>query len=594
MQNEILNQTIVFFTLGLALLLFIWGKLRYDLVALLSLLILVLVGIVPAEKAFEGFAHAAVITVAAVLIVSKALENSGVVDVLANWLSRVGKSLQLQIIALTAVVMISSGFMNNIGALAILMPVAIQIARRSGHSPSHFLMPLAFASLLGGLVTMIGTPPNIIIAMFRAEETGAAFKMFDFTPVGAGVALLGTLFVSLLGWRLLPKRAGGISAAEAFQIEDYITEVRVQRGAKMVGKTVGELGEIAGDEVQVLGLIRRNKRLHIPKTTEELKTNDIIIVESDSQSLKSFLNLTELKLAGSKKFRRDAAGSKDVLIAEVVVGADASIIEKTASGISLRTSYGVNLLGISRRGQRLIKRVDKIRFQEGDVLLLQGRAASLQNSIAAMGCLPLVERELQIGQPKRVMFAVGIFAIAMIVAALGIIPVQISFVMAAFILVVSGLVSVRNIYTSVDWPIIILLGAMIPVGAALETTGGAALIANRILDIVGNLPGWTTITLILVLTMFLSDLINNAAAAVLMAPISISIARELACSIDPFLMAVAVGTSCAFLTPIGHQSNTLVMGPGGYKFSDYWRMGVPLEIIIVAVAVPLILWVWPL
>jgi len=375
MQNEILNQTIVFFTLGLALLLFIWGKLRYDLVALLSLLILVLVGIVPAEKAFEGFAHAAVITVAAVLIVSKALENSGVVDVLANWLSRVGKSLQLQIIALTAVVMISSGFMNNIGALAILMPVAIQIARKSGHSPSHFLMPLAFASLLGGLVTMIGTPPNIIIAMFRAEETGAAFKMFDFTPVGAGVALLGTLFVSLLGWRLLPKRAGGTSAAEAFQIEDYITEVRVQRGAKMVGKTVGELGEIAGDEVQVLGLIRRNKRLHIPKTTEELKTNDIIIIESDSQSLKSFLNLTELKLAGSKKFRRDAAGSKDVLIAEVVVGTDAPIIEKTASGISLRTRYGVNLLGISRRGQRLIKRVDKIRFQEGDVLLLSSFSA---------------------------------------------------------------------------------------------------------------------------------------------------------------------------------------------------------------------------
>lgn len=417
--------------------------------------------------------------------------------------------------------------------------------------------------------------------------------MFAFSPVGIGLVVTGILFVTLAGWRLIPKRTSEKPDQNLFEIEKYITEVKVTKESKLNGTCLGDMHKISKADVQVLGLVRQKKRIHAPGKSEELKTGDIIILETDAEELKAFLNDTKVQLVGGKQFRKDAAGSKNIKTSEVIVVPDSPLIGQTASSMKMRSRYGVNLLAVARRGKRLRKRLDHISFQAGDVLLLQGRTHMIDDVIPTIGCLPLARRGLRIGYQKKIGLSLTIFAAAIVLVVTGLLPVQVAFTMAAAAMVLSGVLPLKEMYAGIDWPVIVLLGAMIPVGGAMETSGGAAFIANQILILGQQVPFWAVITLILVITMFLSDIINNAATVVLMAPVGISLAHSMGASIDPFLMAIAVGGSCAFLTPIGHQSNTLVMGPGGYRFSDYWRMGLPLEILIVLAGVPLILFFWP-
>lgn len=589
-----MDHLFVFITLVLVLILFIWGKFRYDLVSLFALMVLVVVGAIPSEKAFSGFAHPAVITVAVVLIIGKALENSGVIDMLGKWIGRIGNNLTLQLLALTFLVAITSAFMNNVGALAILMPVTLNLARKSGNPPSHLLMPLAFGSLFGGMITLIGTPPNIIIASLRSKASGEPFGMFDFAPVGISLTLLGILFLSLVGWRLLPKRSGQKSKAESFRIDDYITELEVVKESKLHGTSLSELYKKSKADVQILGLVRENKRIHAPNVDEVLLNHDIIILESDTDALKTFVDDTGLTLVGDRKFRKDATDSDNIVITEAVVMATSSMIGQTTAGMRMRTRYGVNLLAVSRKQTRIHKRLDHVTFRPGDVLMLQGRAQAMDESIRTMGCLPLAERGLRIGFQKSVAVAVSIFIIAIALVIFGLLPVHIAFTLAAGAMVLFGILPLKELYTSIDWPVIILLGAMLPVGEALETSGGAAMIAEQVLHAANVMPTWAVLGLLLTITMLLSGVINNAATVVLMAPIAIGVAQGLNASIDPFLMAIAVGASASFLTPIGHQSNTLVMGPGGYQFGDYLRLGLPLSILVVALGTLLILYFWPL
>ena len=584
---------IVFSALAVLLGLFLWGRIRHDIVALTGLFILVLTGVVPPYRAFHGFSHPAVITVAAVLIISRGLQNSGLIEILAGWVSAVGKSFTIQIFILCAIVAAASGFMNNVGALAIMIPVAIRISRKNGWSPSLVLMPLAFASLLGGMTTLIGTPPNLIISAFRAGASGSPFGMFDFSAVGAGLTLAGLLFISLAGWRLLPRRSPKGSKEDLFHIEDYITEVRVVRESKLRGAKVGDIASAADADVSLLGMIRARRRIHAPEPDEILKMNDILIIEADSKDLKDFIESTGVRLVGGRRFRRDAEGAKDIRYSEAVVMGDSSLVGNTAASINMRSRFGVNLLAVARREKQLRQRLDRIRFERGDVLLLQGRSRNLSDAITAMQCLPLADREYEVGRPRRVSLGLGIFGSAILAVVSGFLPVEAAFSIAAVLMVLAGLIPARDMYAAVDWPIIVLLGAMIPVGEALETSGGAALIAGGILRAGPAFPLWVTLAFVMAVTVALSSVINNAATAVLMAPVGIGIAGGLGVSADPFLMAIAVGASCAFLTPIGHQSNTLVMGPGGYKFGDYRRMGIPMLLIVLFAGVPLILFVWP-
>lgn len=590
---------IIFSTLIVTLVLFVTGRLRYDVVALFALLVVTLTGLVPVEQAFSGFSNPAVVTVAAVLVLSRALQNSGVVELIGDRLLRLRGGVTVQLTALTGIVGVLSAFMNNVGAMALLLPVAIQIARKKEIPASVFLMPLAFASLLGGMTTLIGTPPNIIVASFREQAGAEPFRMFDFSPVGVGVALAGLAFIVLVGWRLIPVRRGQVSAVDLFEIEKYVTEVRIREDSRLNGEELPRINEFVENGVNILGLVRDRERRYAPPPQTLFRAGDILILQIDTEDLKNLVDKVGLEMVGSEELVRadlgvDEAAPEEVTLLEAVIVPNSLMIGETAYSLDLRRRYGVNLLAISRQGSRLGPRMDRIRFRSGDVLLLQVHAGVAKQVLTTLGCLPLARRGLRIGQPRRIIPSLAVFGAALLTAALGLVPVQVTFVAAVVIMVVARLVTLGEAYESVDWPIIILLGAMIPVGEALETSGGAQLITDSLLRLGSHMPPVAMLAIVLVITMFLSDLVNNAAAVVLMVPIGLHVAEGLGTAIDPFLMAIAIGASCAFLTPIGHQSNTLVMGPGGYKFGDYWRMGLFLEIIVVIAALPLILIFWPL
>ena len=590
------DQLAVFGILSATLVLFVWDRWRYDLVALGALLMVYVAGLVRADQLFLGFGHPAVITVAAVLVISRGLLNAGVIDTLSRILTKVGTRPTAQVAALTGIVIVNSAFMNNVGALALMMPVAVWMSRQSGRSPSLLLMPLAFGSLVGGLITLIGTPPNIIISLFREETGRPAFGMFDFTPVGAGVALAGFLFISLIGWRLTPRREGQSAPDDLFEIDSYISEILIPGDSGFVGQTIFHLSSAMEKETEatVVDLVRGDRHIPAPSWYEVIQAGDILMVKAAPEDLKGLVDGLGLKLAQSKTDPRAALGSEDVRLLEAVVPVDSPLVGKTAASLHLRRNFSVNLLAIARRGHRLQRQLGQTTLTVGDILLLQGSDTALKILLKEFNCLPLAERGVRLGEPSRVMTAVGIFALAMLLSTLNFLPVQVAFVAASVVMVLVGLVPMKEIYESVDWPIIVLLGALFPLGHALESTGGARLIAEKLLILSGHLPGVGTLAVLLTGTMLLSNVVNNAAAAVLMAPIALTLAEGMAVSADPLLMAVAVGSSCAFLTPVGHQSNALVMAPGGYRFGDYWHLGLPLSLVVVGVGVPLILVFWPM
>ncbi|GAB59228.1 SLC13 family permease [Rheinheimera nanhaiensis] len=590
------DQIIVFSILAVTLALFIYNRWRYDVVAVMALLALALFDLVPAEQLFLGFGHPAVITVAAVLLVSRGLINAGVVDSIARQLLKAGDNLLLQLTLLTVMVALASAFMNNVGALALLMPVAVWMARQHQRSPSILLMPLAFGSLLGGTLTLIGTPTNIIVASYRKTNDTPAFGMFDFLPVGLAITLAGLVFIVLLGWRLTPSRQKVASTGSLFEVSDYVTEVSVSADSNYCGKTLHALLSSLQDDadIAVLALIRADRRHNSPSTYFVLRENDTLLLEADPDSLQLLLQTSGFNLSANKDTEDSTPVQQQAELMEVVVTPASSLIGRSAATLALRERHGVNLLAVARQGKQVRQRLSKIQFVAGDILLVQQNDEDSATPLAELGCLPLAARGLKIGKTPQVLLASCIFIVGLALIALSVLPAATALLLTALVMLLSGILKTNELYSSIDMPVIVLLAAMLPLGMALESSGGSALIANTLLDMARQLPALAVVALLMAATMLLSNIINNAATAVLTAPIAIKLAEGLELSADPFLMAVAVGASCAFLTPIGHQSNALVMAPGGYKFGDYWRMGLPLSILVLLVAVPVIALVWPL
>ncbi|MFC3230146.1 SLC13 family permease [Marinibaculum pumilum] len=589
------EQIAICLLLAATLALFAWGRWRYDVVALTALLAAVLLGLVPTDSAFSGFAHPAVITVAAVLVLGRALMQSGVIDWLAERLVPSAGPAWIQVGGLCLIVSVLSAFMNNVGALALLMPVAIAAAGRSERSPAIVLMPMAFTSMLGGLITLIGTPPNIIISNYRADALGAPFEMFSFAPVGGGLAILGLVFVALVGWRLLPRRHHA-GRTELYGIQEYITEAKVPAESRFVGKSVAELEkEVESQEARVLSLIRGERQIPAFAPWERIQGDDILILQAAPDAIEGILKTLDLALIDQDKAALDEAlEGHGMGLTEAVVMPRSLIAGNTALEIRLRSRYGINLLAVAREGHPHRGRLRSFRFQAGDVLLLQGPEDQINGALSTLGCLPLAQRELRIGVPRRAATILAVALGAIAIAAVDLLPVAIALTAAVVILMLLRVMPLSQAYDAIDWSVIVLLGALLPVGEALQSTGTTDLIAGQLLSLSGELPPWVLLALVMIVTMTISDIVNNAATAVMMAPIAVGIATGLDANPDAFLMAAAVGASCAFLTPIGHQNNTLVMGPGGYRFWDYWRMGLPVEIIVVAAGVPLILLFWPL
>ena len=630
-----IDQLTIFLIIIITFFLFIRGKLRYDIVSVISLSILFLADvflggdksnlIVDPSDIFLGFGHPAVITVAAVLIISRALQNSGVVDFLSRKIAVFSKNQLTHIASLSSVAAICSGIMNNVGALALMMPVALKTSSKQKRSPSIILMPLAFASILGGMITMIGTPPNIIISSFREthqiqlksealanpesvsaqylqsrninleEFIPSSFGMLDFSPVGLSIAFLGVLFIAFIGWRFIPSSSHKkYNSDSLFSIDEYITEIRIPEGCKFIGMKIGKIDKFTDNRLSILGRITDKGNLAFQQDNTTINENDRFLIKADPIELKSMMDEYIIRFTKKMRERIDKLKGENTVFKEVLVTPDSPLVSRGRTYLRRRTSNTLILMAVARQNRPIHKRLEKIIFRVGDVLLLQGNDEELNDNIGMLNLLPLAYREIQVGIFSKVGLSLLIFAGAITLSILGILPTTLSFILAILTYIFTGILPVRDIYKNIDWPIIVLLGSMIPVSNALQSTGSSQLLADLMVNLSGNMPVWFIIAIIMIITMCLSDIINNAATALIMAPISVGIAISLGVNTDPFLMAVAIGASCAFLTPIGHQCNALILGPGGYKFSDYWRMGLPLEIVIVIIGTPLILYFWPL
>ena len=587
------DQLILFSLLAFVFVFLIWGRWRYDLVAFVALLGALLAGVVPADKAFSGFGHPATVIIALVLVVSRGLSNSGAIEMLSRAVVSGTRKLAAHIALMSAVAAALSAVMNNVAALALLMPVDIQAAAKAKRSPALSLMPLSFASILGGMITLIGTPPNIVIAEFRNDALGASYRMFDFAPVGLACAAVGVAYVALIGWRLLPAERGQLdSGKELFDLADYVAELKVSDDAKIIGTRLGNLDDLAEkSDVEILGLIRKGRRKPGLAREVEVRAADILVVEANPESIEEVLGSMGLEYVG-----KGARLLKEeyLILNEVVVPESSRLTGRSTASMRLLYRYGVALVGVSRQGKRFRDKVRQLTIKAGDVLLLLGSQEKINDVIGRLGVLPLRDRGQQVIQRSQAWLAVGIFAAAIVAASVGIVYLPIALGCVVALYVGLNIVPIRSVYDSIEWPVIVLLGCMIPIGGALQTTGGTALIADGIVQLSAGYAPVVVLTMFIIVTMTLSDVMNNTATAVIAAPIAVEIAARLGVNPDPFLMGVAVAASSAFLTPIGHKNNTLIMGPGGYRFGDYWRMGLPLELVVIAVAVPMIMWVWPM
>jgi di/tricarboxylate transporter len=552
-----------------------------------------------------------VVTVACVLVLSRALQASGAVDALTRRVLPARAGPTLSVAALTGLGALLSAFMNNVGALALLMPVALQAARRLELPPGRLLMPLAFGSILGGMTTLIGTPPNLIVSGFRAESNGQGFSMFDYSAVGVAVALAGIALIVLGGWRLVPARREG--AADSFESGAYLTEARVPEDSASAGQSLRELEpKLEELGVQVVALIRNQLRLDAPHPSRKVRVGDILVIESEAEGLANALDSLGLKLEEAKQGPDDeasedssrettdedkdenGAAASEITLVELAVLPGASIVGRSPTDLQLRTRHGINLLAVSRQGRRSTARLRALRIKAGDLLLMQGPQEALSGFAAEAGCVPLAERELRIPDRRQATLASLVMLAAVGGAALGLVPAAVSFAAGVLASMALRTLPPRSVYAAIDWPVIVLLAALIPVAGAMESTGVAGLIAAVLMEDLARGQPVLALALVMVVTMTLSDLMNNAATAAVMCPIAVGTAAALGVSADPFLMAVAIGASCAFLTPIGHQNNTLILGPGGFRFGDYWRLGLPVQSLVLLVGLPMLLWVWPM
>lgn len=588
------EQIILFTLMGSVLALLVWGKWRYDLVAFAALMLGLILQVIPVDQAFSGFGHPAVIIIALVLVVSRALSQSGAIELLTSKLIDAKRSLPMHIASIGFLGAMLSAFMNNVAALALLMPVDMQAASKAKRSPALSLMPLSFATILGGMVTLIGTPTNIVISQFRESALGDPYSMFDFAPVGLGAAIAGLLFVALIGWRLVPvERRTQNAMGDLSNLEGYVAEMGVSEGSSAIGKTIRELHDTAEEnDVQILGLVRKGKRLPGRALREEIKKGDVLVLEAGPQAIEGLA--TALKLSYSRSSKHSGALAGTLAMVETTVPEESRISGRCALDLRLLYRHGIMLLGVSRKGKPFRDRVRELIIQPGDVLLLMGEEDRIDDVINWLGVLPLAPRGLQVTQHEKSWLAISLFTTAIVLASLGVVYLPVALGTCVVLYVLLKVISLSQAYDAIQGSVLILLASLIPLGAALESSGGTALIAEAILDITQGWSGVAILALLMIVTMTLSDVLNNVATVLVAAPVAINIAERLQVNPDALLMGVAVAAACAFLSPVGHKNNTIILGPGGYRFGDYWRMGLPLEIVILLVSIPLILWFWPL
>jgi len=588
-----LPQSEAFAILAAMLALFASDRLRYDLVGGLALIAAALTGIVPPDKVFEGFSNPVIIIIASVLVLSRTIELSGVVEAVIRRIIGNTTSTSVQLGVLTASVAGLSAFMKNVGTLGIFMPIAIQTAERSKRPPSQYLMPLAFGSLVGGTMTLIGTGPNLLISTVRQELEGKPFRLFDFSPVGVPLTIVGVLFLSV-GWRLIPKNRPRPGQDPQMSIETYTSEVTIPPKSWLAGKTVQDLEEMSDGEAAVTSIVRKDGHRYIANGRTQLIPGEVIVLQIDPAALQPLLDRTGLNLYSAEEAKEFLVKDDPVESVEAIVTADSPIIGQSPQSLRIRRRFETSILAISRGGQTIRTRVQQTTFEAGDIIVIQGQQKTLADTLVQLGCVPLAGQGRKLGGRRRGLLPIGILLAVMILVSVRAVSADVAFFGAAVLVVLLNLITPKQAYEAIDWPVIVMLGSLIPVGEALKLTGASGLIADGLTRVAMHLPDSLALGLVLIVSMLVTPFLHHAAAVLVMGPVAFTLAHNLGYQPDAFLMAVALGASSDFLSPIGHQNNALVMGPGGYRFGDYWRLGLPLSILVAVLGTILIRMAWPL
>jgi len=604
MTLELLPQTMVFVVIVATITLLIWNKFRYDLVAVLAVLILILTETLALEEALGNFGHPVIFIVGAMFILSRSVTNSGLIEIITRKITFLQSHIALQILTLASITALASAFINNLGALALMMPIAIHMAHKSKRSPALYLIPLAFSSHLGGFLTLIGTPRNLIVSSFREEATGQNFGFFDFGLVGLPLAVLGLIFLSTIGWRFFKDIKNKDS--ESLQSINYVTEVYVPTDSVLIGQPLNSIKPKADADSQLgfISIIRSRTTIPFLSGLEIIEPEDTLLIEADPETLNDIVETNHLVLTGEKAIEDSFSPGDEKSTLEAIVSPGSALTGQSWGDIPLKLKFGVNLLAIARYGEKIGSKINETRIHTGDIILFSGRQQSVQDTITKLGCYPLAERPLLLGRKLTIPLTLTIFILTIVVASTNLLPLALTFLSSAIIVLLLNLVSIKQAYQAIEWPILITIGSMLSIGTALKETGGSETIAvfltqiSEFIALISRVnmidPALIILAVVLITAILLSDFINSTSSAVIMSPIAISLAASLGISPDPLLMAVAIGASCAFLTPTGHESNTLVMETGGYKTTDYIKIGLPLEILIVITSLLLIPVFWPL
>ncbi len=588
------DNILVLAILAVAVILFVSERLRVDLIAMLVLITLSVTGLVTIEEAFSGFASPAVITVWSVYIVSGALFRSGVADTLANFMLRLAGENYLRllfIIMLTVGVM--SSFMNNIGAVAILLPAVVSVARKINVAPSKLLIPMAFTSLLGGKMTLIGTPPNILASSIMESYGGMEpFGFFDFTPMGAIVLAVGILYFLLIGNRLLPDRTPGGNISDSYQIRDYLSEVRIGEKSPLIGQTLpqSQLGQKFN--LNVIQIQRCDEGLLVPLQDPVLMAGDLLLIQGSSQNILESSDALGLETIDDWKFEELSQESQALI--EVTLSPRSQMQGKTLKESDFRAHYGLTVLAIQHDGVSISANLADIPLNLGDALLVQGPEERIAQLRRDKDFLILETPPMESKRIKKAPLAVLILAGVLIAVSTRILPVATAMLIGAVLMVLTRVLDMDEAYDAIEWKSVFLIAGMLPMGIAMQNSGTALFLAEKIVELVGN---WGTVAVmmgIFLMTALTTEVMSNAAATVLVTPIAIDAARSLGANPQTFVMAVVIAAATSFLMPIGHQANVLVFGPGGYKFSDYTKVGVWLNIIIFFVVLIFLPLIWPL
>jgi len=587
-------QALSFAIVGGAVLMFAWGRYRYDLISVVALLIGIVSGDVKPKDAFGGFTSDVVIVIACALIASAAIQRSGVVESAIRPIVGRLRSAATQVPVLAAATALLSMLTKNVGALAILMPTAIRLGRSSEKSsPSALLMPMSFLSLLGGLVTLAGTSTNIIVSQVREQTLGHPFRMFDFAPVGLALTAVGLVFVSF-GWRMLPRdRQGRVGLGDVTDENAYSTEAEIPADWPESLPTIADL-KLAVDDVRVTGLIGADGKRRVALPDAKLVPGEVLMLTGDDAALGRVFARLPLHATREEREIEKEDQREELRSIEAVIQPESLLIGVSAARADLQERHGVKLLGVGRGEVRITERLRDVTLRAGDVLVLQAGEKALPEMMRALGLLPLAERMVRLGGRRRRYTPVLILAAAILLVAFNILPVAPAFFAAAVMMVVAGSLSMREAYSALEPEVLVLIGALTPLSEAVQHSGGTALVAQALTQHLQHAPALLILGALMVTAMACSPFLHNAPTVLVLGPIAAEVAHGLSLSPDAFLMAVATGAGCDFLTPVGHQCNTLVMGPGGYRFGDYWRLGLPLSIIVILLGTPLIALVWGL